>query len=85
MNSSLLPIRADDNFVTYDLFKKAVVFCTVFQNKQSDQELNLSQNCFPKPELVYFAFKLSEIKYYLKDLKPHSGLDPLFLIRWLCS
>ena len=42
----------------------------------SDQKLNLPPTCFPKPKFTYFAFKSSEIKYYLKDLNPHGGLDP---------
>ena len=37
VNSSVLPIRTDDGSVTYDPSKKAEVFSTVFQNKESDQ------------------------------------------------
>ena len=35
-----------------------------------------AKTCFPKPKFTYFAFKSSEIKYHLKDLNPHGGLDP---------
>ena len=55
VNSSLPPIRTDDGSVTYDPSKKAEVFSTVFQKKQSDQELNLPPTCFPKPKFTYFA------------------------------
>ena len=55
--------------------KNADVFSTVFQNKQSDQELNFPSTCFPKAKFTYFAFKSSEIEYYLKDLNPYGGLD----------
>ena len=64
------------DFVTYEPSKKAEVFTTVFQNKQSDQNLNLPQTCFSKPKFTYFAFKLSEMKYYLKDLNSNGGLNP---------
>ena len=56
--------------VTYDPSEMAETFSTDFQCKRSVQELNLSQTCFPNPKFTYFAFKLSEIKYYLKDLNP---------------
>ena len=52
------------------------VFSTISQNKQSDQELNLPQTCFPNPKFTYFAFRSSEIKYYLKDLNSRGDLDP---------
>ena len=86
MNSS--PIRTDNGSVTYDSSKIVEVFFTVFQNKQSDQELNLPSSCFLKPQFTYFAFKSSEIKYYLMDLNLNGGLDPhniyqCFLIKWL--
>ena len=76
MNSSLPPICTDDGSVIYDLYKKAKVLSTVSQNKQSYHKLNLPPICFPKPKFTYFVFKPSEIKYYLKDLNPHDGLDP---------
>ena len=41
VNSSLPSIWTDDGSVTYDTSKIAEVFSTVFQNKKSDQELNL--------------------------------------------
>ena len=61
-NSFLPPIRTDDGSVTYDPFL-------------SDQEYNVPPTCFPKPKFTYFSFKLSEIKYYLKELNPYGGLD----------
>ena len=81
MNSSLPAIRTDDGSVTYDPSKKVEIFSTVFQNKQSDQKLNLIPTCFPIPKLTCFAFKSSERKYYLNpygDLDPHN-IFPLFL------
>ena len=69
-------IRTDDGSVTHDPSKKAEIFSIVFQNKQSDQELNLPPTCFLKPKFTYFAFKSSEIKYWLKDLNPHGYMDP---------
>ena len=59
------------------ILKRQKFFLQFFQNKQSDQELNLSPTSFSNPKFTYFAtFKLSEIKYYLEDLNPHVGLDP---------
>ena len=54
-----------------------VMLHMTLQNKQSDQELNLPPICFPKLKFTYFAFKSSEIQYYLKDLNHHGGLNPL--------
>ena len=51
LNSSLPPIYTDDGSVTCDPPKMA----EFFQNKQSDQELNLSQISFPNPKFTYFA------------------------------
>ena len=68
--------RSDDGSVSYDPYKKAEVFSTVFQNKQNVQELDLPPTCFPNLKLTYFAFKFSKIKYSLKDLNLHGGLDP---------
>ena len=50
VNSFLTPIRTDDGSFTYDPSKMAEVISTVFQNKQSDLELNLPPTCFPKPK-----------------------------------
>ena len=79
LNSSLPPIRTDDGSVTFKPSKTAEFFLLIFQNKHNDQELGFPATCFPKPKFTYFAFKSSEIKYYLKDLNPHGGLDLYFL------
>ena len=65
MNTSLLPIRTHDGSVTFDPSEMAKVLSTISQRKQYDQVLNLP-TCFTN--LTYFAFKSSEIKYYLKEL-----------------
>ena len=54
----------------------------VFQNKLSDKELNIPPTCFPKLKFTYFVFKLSGIKYYLKDLHPHDALDSHNIFRF---
>ena len=51
------------------------IFSTIFQNKQSNQELKISPICFPNRKLIYFAFTSSAIKSYLKVLNLHDGLD----------
>ena len=53
-------------YVIYDLSKKAEVFSIIFQNKQSDQVLNLPLTCFSNLKFTYFAVKSSETKNYLK-------------------
>ena len=52
MNYSLPPIRTDGALVTYDPSKNSKVFSTVFQNKLSDQELNLPLTFFPKSKFI---------------------------------
>ena len=85
VNSSLPPTRTDGGSVTYDQSKKAEVFLySFFQNKKSDQELNLPPTCFPKPIFIYFAFKSSEIKFFIKDVNPHGGLDSHNIIFFSC-
>ena len=76
VNSSLPPFWTDDGSITYDPPKMKEVFSIVFQNKKSDQDLNYPPTYFPNPKFTYFDFKFSQIKYYLKDLNPHGGLDP---------
>ena len=43
----------------------------VFFNKQSDHVLDLTPISFRK--CTYLAFKLSDIKYFLKDLNSHKN------------
>ena len=76
VNTSLPPIRTEDGSVTADPSKMAEVFSSVFQRKQCDQVLELPPTCFPPPKFTYFAFKSSEVKYYLRGLDSHGGSDP---------
>ena len=54
-NSSLPPTRTNDGSVTYDPSKMAKVF---LQNKQNDQEINLSPNRFPNPKFNILLAKI---------------------------
>ena len=72
-NTSLRPIRTHDGSVTFDPSEMAKVLSTISRRKQYDQVLNLP-TCFIN--LTYFAFKSSEIKYYLKELNSNGGSDP---------
>ena len=76
INTTLPPIRTDDGSVTFDPSVMAEVFSSVFQRKQSSQELNLPPTCFPEPKLTHLAFKSKELKRYLEDLDSLGGSDP---------
>ena len=73
---SLPLIHTKDSSVTFDPSEMAEVFSMVFQRKQCSQVLNLPPICFPNHKLTYFAFKYSEISYYLKKLDSNGGSDP---------
>ena len=76
IDSALPPIRKENGAVSFDPSVKAEVFSSVFQQKQSAQVLQLPATCFPQPKLSYFAFKSSEVKFYLNDLDSSGGSDP---------
>ena len=76
VNTSLPSIRTEDGSLTYDPSEMAEVFSTIFQRKQCDQKLDLPSTCFPDTKLKYFAFKSSEIRYYLMELDSSGGSDP---------
>ena len=47
----------------------------VFHIKQIDKKLSFPQTFFPIPKLTYFAYKSTEINYYLKDFNLHGASD----------
>ena len=75
-DTTLPPIKMDNGAVTYDPAIMAEIFSAEFQKKQSDQDISLPSSCFPNPEFTYFAFKSSELKYYLNNLDSFGGTDP---------
>ena len=76
VDTALPPIRRNDGSLAYDPSDVAEVFSSVFQGKQSNQKLSLPPTCFPSPDFSYFAFKSSEVRYYLSNLDSHGGTDP---------
>ena len=76
MNTSPLPICTQDGSVKFDSSEMAEVFSTIFQRKKCEQVLNPPPIFFRYTKLTYFAFKSSEIKYYLKEMDSNGGSDP---------
>ena len=77
VDSVLPPICMDNEMVTNDPLAKAEVLSTSFLRKQSGQVLPLLSTCFPLPKSNFFAFRSSEVKYYLNDLDSSGSSDPI--------
>ena len=76
-DTRLPPLSCSDGSVCSNSKDKAELLATVFNDKQSNQEVQLPQSCDPPILLSSLAFKSSEILSYLNDLDSYGGCDPL--------
>ena len=77
MQSSSLPllVRGGGGLVCESIDK--AVLSDNFDSKQSRKSVTLPLTCHPSTSLITVAFRLSEIRRLLLDLKPYGGTDPL--------
>ena len=80
------PILKPDGSLTHCPREKSVLFSNVFDEKQSNAELNLPQSCHPEVKLSALAFRSREIKELMLNLDPYGGsgpdgIFPLFFIK----
>ena len=75
------PLLRPDGFLAHCPKEKAALFAHVFDSKQSNNSLIMSQSCFPEAELTTFAFCSGEVKKLLLVLDPYgsAGPDAFFL------
>ena len=77
VDSGLPALSNSDGSVLHDSASKAALLASVFDGKQSNQELVLPSTCFPDVGLNSLAFRSSELAKYLNELDSFGGCDPL--------
>ena len=70
------PLVKPDGTITHDPKEKASLFSDVFDEKQSNFEVEMPQSCFPEVKLSKLAFRSKEIEKILLDLDSYGGAGP---------
>ena len=75
--SSLTPFVGGDGGLVCELVGTADLLTNNFDSQQYREYVDLPLTCHPSPWLPTSAFRSSEVRRLLLDLKPNEGTDPL--------